>query len=595
MALREITTVLLIGLGCTFLLPLTAALIRKPTDRSVQRLVILITGVGLSIGGHAWLLMVSALITGTVQFAFIPIIEFVAFIVGSAFWLRVYLVSHKARSFVRRRRASSARSKIHTNQGKPRSYNMRMVSRIVNRIIIAALLLFSAVILINALVFPLSIDDAVTIYGYWGAWIAHNQVLPTGGLYEAYPPLIQLWYASIIVNAGWQNDFLIRLIPAILSLLMIPASYLIGRLWRGRGTGLIAAYTVALTPIYGHWSSTGYVDLPTGGLIALAIVHIMRMRLIRSQVLAGLLAGFAAMTKNTALVVFLGVGLYFAWQWWTTSLRREILVAAARFGVAALIVGAPWYIYTWVTSGVIVAPTGWTWLAQRTLSNLVPYLTYDRFLPLGILYTAGMLYLAYGLIRRSDDSTIVLMISLYIPFFAAWFVLASYDVRFLLAMQVVPAVGTALLITDVWRFYPRWRPVLSAAVTFVLIIAFGLSLWNAVDHKTEFAAWLSTGSPDMTDTAVRRALATQGRSEIGAWITAHPDYHIAVEDARLLWSGDSIRNPRLSLTSRDTLPGLLQMAGMRDQVFIASPDLPDPVGWGAPIATIAGYRVFMAE
>jgi 4-amino-4-deoxy-L-arabinose transferase-like glycosyltransferase len=113
-------------------------------------------------------------------------------------------------------------------------------------------------ILFNAAYWPFGIDDAVTIYATFGKQIAQTGQLPRGSLYELYPMLVPLSYAFTHQAAGWIDEHLAALIPAILSVGLIGVAYLLGRELTNRTVGLIAAVLIALTPTT-HWASSGYV------------------------------------------------------------------------------------------------------------------------------------------------------------------------------------------------------------------------------------------------------------------------------------------------------------------------------------------------
>src|SRR5579859_2570520 len=133
----------------------------------------------------------------------------------------------------------------------------------------------AALIVFNAIYWPLGIDDALGIYGFYGKQIALSGHLPTltsGALYEAYPMAVPLLYAYTHQAAGWIDEHLAALIPALLSVGVIGVAYLVGRELYDKATGLIAALLTALTPTIAFWSSASYVDLAAGFFYGLAIL-----------------------------------------------------------------------------------------------------------------------------------------------------------------------------------------------------------------------------------------------------------------------------------------------------------------------------------
>src|SRR5262249_30979599 len=143
--------------------------------------------------------------------------------------------------------------------------------------------------------------------------------LPQGQLYETYPMLVPLSYAFTHQAAGWIDEYLAELIPALLSVGVIGAAYLLGRELFNRSTGLIAALLIAMTPTFAQWASAGYVDLPCGFFYGMSAVFLARHDRTRSwpdALLAGVMAGLAAWTKNSGLLIVLSIGGWIVYRGW---------------------------------------------------------------------------------------------------------------------------------------------------------------------------------------------------------------------------------------------------------------------------------------
>ncbi|MCC7209987.1 MAG: glycosyltransferase family 39 protein [Anaerolineae bacterium] len=359
---------------------------------------------------------------------------------------------------------------------------------------VAVVVLICALILFNAVYWPFSIDDAVTIYARYGKEIWQTGQLPRGTLYETYPMLVPLWYAFTHGAAGGLDQGLARLIPALLSVGAIGASFLLGRELYGGRTGLAAALLAALTPMVTHWASTGYVDLPTGffiGMSALFLARHARRGGWTDTLLAGLMGGLAAWTKNSGLLIAPSLVL---WLIYRVLAGQSKPGAALRHGaILALgmaITAGPWYARNVLTAGLIVPPTGWTWLAQRTLANLFPFVQDDRYLPVGALFVAGLLwFMGRAMWSRGRDWRAALLVILYGPFFAAWWTLVSYDERFLLALTPLVAVMAARTVLDAAGWLAvriRLRPALAHALAALIILVTALpAAAAALDFKGE--------------------------------------------------------------------------------------------------------------
>src|SRR5215472_7074510 len=255
--------------------------------------------------------------------------------------------------------------------------------RVLTRVGMLVIGIMAAVIIFNAIYWPLGIDDALAIYGYYGKQIALTGALPSlshGSLYEAYPMAIPILYAYTHQAAGWVDEHLAALLPALLSVGVIGVAYLIGRELYDQATGLIAALLIALTPTIAYWSSAGYTDLPAAffyGLALLFAIRHYRARAWQDALLTGIMAGLAAWMKNSALLI---VGVLILWVIYCAwRARFELPRPLPRRDIALIVVGflvvcGPWYMRDWLFAGVIVPPTGWTFAAQRTTANLLPYL-----------------------------------------------------------------------------------------------------------------------------------------------------------------------------------------------------------------------------
>jgi hypothetical protein len=88
-------------------------------------------------------------------------------------------------------------------------------------------------ILFNSVYWPFWRDDALGNYAHFGALIAENHALAElpGNLtvHEAYPMLVPLTYSYAYLVAGWPNEFLARLFPALLSIGCLGTAYTLGK------------------------------------------------------------------------------------------------------------------------------------------------------------------------------------------------------------------------------------------------------------------------------------------------------------------------------------------------------------------------------
>jgi len=126
-------------------------------------------------------------------------------------------------------------------------------------------------------------------------------------------------------------------------------------------------------------------------------------------------------------------------------------VGIALAGMAAT--AGPWYLRNLLLFGHVVPRTIWTEQAERTLANLVPFLTHpDHFSAPGIVFTLGIALAFYEAWRGGDQARegARLLLIAALPLAAAWWWMASYDTRFLLVILPIFAVMGGRLLMRAW-------------------------------------------------------------------------------------------------------------------------------------------------
>ena len=352
-----------------------------------------------------------------------------------------------------------------------------------DRAVCALIGVTAGLVLFNATYWPPHLDDAVAIYGYQGKQIALTGRLPVPApdiQYEGYPMAVPLLYAFVHRASGAVNEPLAALIPALMSVGVIGVAYSLGRVLYSPHVGVVAALLTALSPMFAHWASSGYVDLPTGFFYGLSAVFAARWEKSgrwQDALLIGIMAGMAAWVKNSSLLILPGIGLWMLMRLINGPNRGAVLRGAVLIGVGWAGVAGVWYARNLILAGYIVPPTGWTWLAQRTVINLFPHLADPRYGLPGVVMAAGTLIAAWRALRR--EAAARLLWTLYGPFFVAWWALVSYDGRFMLAVLPLAAVmGAAALPIPA----SAGRPA-RALIVGVVALAAGVTWWAAVDYK----------------------------------------------------------------------------------------------------------------
>jgi len=331
-----------------------------------------------------------------------------------------------------------------------------------NTALVASVAVLSAAILFNAVYWPFSDWDALAIYAPIGRRIFESGALPTGFLYESYPMLVPLAYAYAHGAAGAVNESWARLVPALMAVGAAATAGAIAREMLSWRAGLAAAALVVLTPLFGRWASSGYVDVPTAFYIALAALGAWRWLQSRRRadaLLTGLAAGLAMWTKSAALTLCLSLAALVALRAWVD--RRQLVDAprpAVPAGTAWMAIGilataCPFYARNLAAFGSLLPDTIWTSLARHDLASFLIMLDpRQHFLATGWLYTASLVYGVVSLGRGFRRVTVWhLLVAFVAPFLAAWWWLASYDARFLVMIVPLLAVMAGLMVEEVIR------------------------------------------------------------------------------------------------------------------------------------------------
>lgn len=435
---------------------------------------------GVGVGVLTWLMMVEGMLGIAFQLGSILLPFVVVFIPGTLLWWR----DRETRS-------------VENN-------TELTVSPLLSRLGWAVVVIVGAAVLFNALYWPFYKADAVGIYAEQARFMYYTNglmplSLPNYSYYQAYPMLVQLSYTFTYFAAASENVYLAKLIPTLLGLACLGVVYALGKTLYNPKAGSLAVILLALTPLFGRWASSGYADLPMAFYYALAALFAWRAWQANGWVdalFSGVAIGLGAWTKNAILP---GVGLWFLYLLIGLLVKRltwrSLLVAST----AALIVAAPWYVRNLVEAHLLMPATVWSEQAGWTLENLLVFISHpENFAFTGWLIVAAGGIALYRVVRRSRfNSPDILILVFTLPFFGFWWVLASYDRRFLLyflPLLVVLAGGHGVIL---WQRVPmaiqhllRWMLALLMVVMTVYIVSI------SIDYKTDILR-----DPFMSDAA----------------------------------------------------------------------------------------------
>jgi hypothetical protein len=376
------------------------------------------------------------------------------------------------------------------------------------RLALALLLIISAGVLFNSLYWPFTREDTIGIYARFAAAIYDTRALVelpgAQTTYEAYPLLIPLTYTYTYLASGWQNEYLARLFPALMSVGCLAAIYVLGRMLHGKAAGWLGALLLAITPTFGSWASSGYVDLPMAFFYTLAAIFAWRLSHSdhwSDALLTGVMIGLAAWTKNAALI---GVGLWGLWMLWALLRRRVGWRQMALAVFACGLIAAAWYVRNWLNAGLIIPPTLWVDRAAQTIDSLFVLVTHLQTYSLtGPLIVFSIVTALVELIRRRPPE-LLLLLWWTVPFYAAWWLVASYDPRFILLFLPLLCVLAGIQAVKVWVMIPaQWqqRFLLPLAVVALALALF--AAWNSVEYKDNILSNPFMSAEERRMTAIR--------------------------------------------------------------------------------------------
>ncbi|MBI1279670.1 MAG: hypothetical protein GC179_16195 [Anaerolineaceae bacterium] len=447
----------------------TTVWLLKRSPFPVSKWLALILAAGFGIGLLTWLMMLEGMLGIPFEVWSILLPYLLILLPGTILWWRG-------------RTPKQAPSTV----DEPKPKHLTFLGRIV-------IITVGAAILLNALYWPFYKDDAVGIYADQAHFIyATRGLIPLNltfySYYQAYPMLVQLSYTYTYLVSGWEDVYLAKLIPTLLSLACLGAVFYLGKTLYDEKSGWLAVLLLALAPLFGRWASSGYADLPMAFYYTLAALFAWRVWKSNSSVdalISGAAIGLGAWTKNAILPA---VAFWLAFILFGVLRKRISYKAAVLACATAAIVAAPWYVRNLIEAHLLMPATAWTDQATSSFSNLLVFITHpENFGLTGWLIMIGIILALVQIVRnwRNADREIHLLV-FTMPYFAFWWLLASYDRRFILyflPILVVLAAGYGL---KLWQHIPQSY---HRSLTWLLtIITLGITLYIAsisIDFKSE--------------------------------------------------------------------------------------------------------------
>ncbi|MDK2890092.1 MAG: hypothetical protein PWR21_724 [Methanoculleus sp.] len=319
---------------------------------------------------------------------------------------------------------------------------------------------------------------------------------------EFNPPLFY-WLEHGMLVFG-ESEFVLRLLPALLGILTIPAVYLVGKEFRDRNVGLIAAALLAFSPFHIFYSQEARAYAPMLFFFSLALLFYVRAgkaNETRSWVLFGLFSA-AAFWMHFYAVVPVAVLILHALATRAGSIReaRNPVLALAAFTAATL----PLLI---VTVNLFLARTSsaptfgvqgldvvyWTLLeiSGHSIGVLVPFL---------LLFLAGVACTW----REDRDGALLLVFMMLLPLAASLLLSSRMPMipRYLIYLLPVYFIGIASAYPALRALVrERWAVAIFIAAAVLVAVPF-LSTYYTIPQKNDwrgFSAELGgmTGEGDL--------------------------------------------------------------------------------------------------
>jgi len=356
--------------------------------------------------------------------------------------------------------------------------------------VVFLLLLGVGLIFLSNVYYPFRDFDALARYAYQARLIFEARGLPAD--LWGYPLLVPMNYAYAFLAFGGPVEWAAKLTPSVMAAGAVGAALALGRALLDEGAGYLSGLALLLTPIFGRWAMSGYVDVPVAFMVAMAALALYRwwqQQTAARAAWAGLWFGLALWTKQSALLQLAGTGAFVGLALLDKGGWRERArwLAIARDGLlmlgVALLVAGPWYARNYVLRGpsdIIVSPGAFaTDRANPTLLNVLPFRVHPEQFGVGLsfVYWAGVvvtlvaaLNVAPGARRARDEVWGTrLLACLTVPHLLVWWQRYSYNPRHLLTMLPLLAVMVGYTVRlGLGLLERRWRLATGTALVLVL-------------------------------------------------------------------------------------------------------------------------------
>ncbi|MDD5492440.1 MAG: phospholipid carrier-dependent glycosyltransferase [bacterium] len=228
------------------------------------------------------------------------------------------------------------------------------------------------------------------------------------GVTGYYPPVYHLSALPFLALFGYSLSSAC-LVNLFYLLILVWATYGIGKKLYNEITGVMAAFLVSAYPYITHMTNTFVIDLALASMVTLGMYLYLRSEDFTKKwpsILFGLVCGIGVLVKWTYVFFLAGPLLYTGWHFFTAKvekkkIRRNIIIAK----IIALVIALPWYTY-----------------------NLIKFIRYSiRFSGIGanegdpvILSLSSWLYYCKNLLLQIQPMFLVIFIIGFLIYLVTW-------------------------------------------------------------------------------------------------------------------------------------------------------------------------------
>lgn len=352
-------------------------------------------------------------------------------------------------------------------------------------------------------------------------WLEHRRVAwPFKDLPYHYPQGMEILFALGLAVGGTRMPQLLHLLTALATLWGVMS---FARERWGRDAALLAGLFYWSIPEVHYLATIPFVDLAWTGAEALAVLAFVdgldvpdhRKRL-RQWALVGILVGWAAAIKYTALwtALFLGLGVIWASLAAATSRRegwRQATQAAAIYAASAFAVAGFWYLKNWLRFRNPVYPFVWggrglapadaqTWM--DFLRHFGPARSVGRFLrlpwdvfmtqripsmrPALFPYPVALVPVLWAFRRWERAATV--FSAFFLAYLTAWYWTGTLQLRFILAPMTLACLLAARGGGEILRCQGLPAALTRVLLFLALVLGIGLQWQGLAAHILPHAA-----------------------------------------------------------------------------------------------------------